>query len=48
MSLKKYFHFPREIIDEIHQKLYPVLKQAKVAKKSAFFKMVRSIINKQA
>ena len=38
--------FPKEI-DEIHQKLYPVLKMAKQAKRSAYFKVDKLIINGQ-
>ena len=38
--------FPKEI-DEIHQKLYPVLKMAKQAKQSAYFKVDNLIINGQ-
>ena len=38
--------FPKEI-DEIHQKLYPVLKKAKQAKQSAYFKVDKLIINGQ-
>ena len=38
--------FPKEI-DEIHQKLYPVLKMAKQAKQSAYFKVDKLIINGQ-
>ena len=38
--------FPREI-EEIQSKLYPVLKKAKKAKQSAFFKVDRLIINGQ-
>ena len=39
-------NFPKEI-DEIHQKLYPVLKMAKQAKQSAYFKVDKLIINGQ-
>ena len=38
--------FPKEI-DEVHQKLYPVLKMAKPAKQSAYFKVNKLIINGQ-
>ena len=38
--------FPKEI-DEIHQKLYPVLKKAKQNKQSAYFKVDKLIINGQ-
>ena len=38
--------FPKEI-DEIHQKLYPILKNAKQAKQSAYFKVYKLIINGQ-
>ena len=38
--------FPKEI-DEIHQKLYPVLKKAKQAKQSAYFKVDKLIVNGQ-
>ena len=38
--------FPKEI-DEIHQKLSPVLKMAKQAKQSAYFKVDKLIINGQ-
>ena len=38
--------FPKEI-DEIHQKLYPILKNAKQAKQSAYFKVDKLIINGQ-
>ena len=38
--------FPREI-DKIHEKLYPVLKEAKKAKQNAYFKVDKLIINGQ-
>ena len=38
-------NFPKEIpVDEIHQKLYPILK-AKQAKQSAYFKVDKRFIN---
>ena len=39
-------NFPKEI-DEIPQKLYPILKKAKQAKQSAYFKVDKLIINSQ-
>ena len=38
--------FPKEI-DEIHQKLYPILKKAKQAKQSPYFEVDKLIINGQ-
>ena len=38
--------FPKEI-DEIHRKLYPVLKSAKQANKRAYFHIDKLIINRQ-
>ena len=38
--------YPKEI-EEIHTKLYPVLKKAKQEKQSAFFKVDKLIINGQ-
>ena len=39
-------NFPKEI-DKIYQKLYPILKKAKQAKQSAYFKVDKLIINGQ-
>ena len=39
-------HFPKEI-EEIHRKLYPVLKKAKQDKQKAFFNFDKLIINGQ-
>ena len=39
--------FPKEV-DEIHEKLYPVLKRAKQNGQSTFFKLDKLIINRQA
>ena len=38
--------FPKEI-DEIHEKLYPILKKAKQDHQSAYFKVDKLIINGQ-
>ena len=38
--------FPKEI-DEIHEKLYPILKKAKQDRQSAYFKVDKLIINGQ-
>ena len=39
-------HYPKEI-DEINEKLYPLLKKAKSGKQQAFFKVDKPIINGQ-